>query len=77
MDSHQFGKDEYVMEDLPELPNAPFAETPKLDVQVDEFGEEFSEGQMDDFDNEIIEDSGGTGSGPNGTPVFRRKNDCV
>jgi hypothetical protein len=61
------------MEDLPELPNAPFAETPKLDVQVDEFGEEFSEGQMDDFDNEIIEDSGGTGSGPNGTQSFAEK----
>ena len=73
MDSHQLGKDEYVMDEIPDLPNAPFAETPKLETQVDEFGEEFAEGQIEDFDNEIIEDSGGTGSGPNGTQSFAEK----
>tara|TARA_B110000438_G_scaffold3908_1_gene3946 strand:+ start:31359 stop:32774 length:1416 start_codon:yes stop_codon:yes gene_type:complete len=61
------------MSELPDLPPAPFLDTPKLNTNVDEFGDEFSEGQMEDFDNEVIDDNSGGGSGPGGYQSFAEK----
>lgn len=66
MDSHQFGEDESMSEDIPDLPDAPFADTPIDNTSVDEFGDEFSEGQIEDFDGEMVQDMGGGTAGPGG-----------